>query len=71
MSRPNSFRPQSAGPDRQSLDSTPSLAVSSNPAALSRAYAIYDYDAVNEDEISIREGDEVSIVESEIGRAHV
>jgi SH3 domain len=65
MSRPDSFRSPSAGPDRPSPDSTPSLAVSSNPAALGRAYAIYDYDAANEDEISIREGNEVSIVEGD------
>ncbi|KAI9284157.1 hypothetical protein BC943DRAFT_326454 [Umbelopsis sp. AD052] len=67
MSRPESFRSRSAGPERPSPDSTPSLAVSSNPAALGRAYAIYDYDAANEDEISIREGNEVTIVEGDDG----
>lgn len=47
----------------RSSDSPSSLAVSSNLTALSHAFAIYDYDAANPDEISMREGDEISIIE--------
>jgi len=51
----------------RSSDSPSSLAVSSNLTALSHAFAIYDYDAANPDEISMREGDEISIIEPDDG----
>jgi hypothetical protein len=64
LSRANSYKPKSARSDTSGQpDSTPSLAVSSNPTSAGRAFAMYDYDAANPDEISIREGDEISIME--------
>jgi hypothetical protein len=65
LSRAGSFRPKAGGDNKSGSpnSSTPSLAVSSNPTTENRAYAIYDYDAANPDEISIKEGDKVTIVE--------
>ncbi|KAG2171285.1 hypothetical protein INT43_002907 [Umbelopsis isabellina] len=68
LSRVSSYRPVSARSDTSAQpDFTPSLAVSSNPASPNRAFALYDYDAANPDEISIREGDEVSVIEPDDG----
>ncbi|CAO3673672.1 unnamed protein product [Umbelopsis vinacea] len=69
LSRAGSFRPKAGGGNKSESpnSSTPSLAVSSNPTTENRAYAIYDYDAANPDEISIKEGDEVTVVEPDDG----